>query len=41
MWDSSGLQVLFDATNEVIRPSLFGVTIITLVYIPIFPLTGI
>ena len=29
------------ATTEVIRPSLFGVTIITVVYIPIFALTGI
>jgi cobalt-zinc-cadmium resistance protein CzcA len=29
------------ATAEVIRPSLFGVLIITLVYIPIFALTGI
>ena len=35
------LQVVFEATNEVIRPSLFGVAIITLVYIPIFSLTGI
>ena len=29
------------ATSEVIRPSLFGVLIITVVYIPIFALTGI
>ncbi len=29
------------ATAEVIRPSLFGVLIITIVYIPIFALTGI
>jgi heavy metal efflux system protein len=29
------------ATTEVIRPSLFGVFIITVVYIPIFALTGI
>ena len=29
------------ATTEVIRPSLFGVMIITVVYIPIFALTGI
>lgn len=29
------------ATSEVIRPSLFGVLIITLVYIPIFALTGV
>jgi cobalt-zinc-cadmium resistance protein CzcA len=35
------LQVVYDATNEVIRPSLFGVTIITVVYIPLFSLTGV
>ncbi len=35
------LQVAYNATNEVIRPSLFGVGIITLVYLPIFTLTGI
>lgn len=29
------------ATEEVIRPSLFGVGIITLVYVPIFALTGV
>ena len=29
------------ATNEVIKPSLFGVLIITLVYVPIFALSGI
>ncbi|MET0275081.1 MAG: CusA/CzcA family heavy metal efflux RND transporter, partial [Phenylobacterium sp.] len=29
------------ATGEVIRPSLFGVTIIALVYVPIFALTGV
>ena len=29
------------ATSEVIRPSLFGVTIIALVYVPIFALTGV
>ena len=29
------------ATDEVIRPSLFGVLIITLVYVPIFALTGV
>lgn len=34
-------EVVFNATNEVIRPSLFGIGIITLVYIPIFSLTGI
>ena len=35
------LEVVFDATREVIRPALFGVFIITAVYIPIFALTGI
>ncbi len=30
-----------EATAEVIRPSLFGVIIITVVYLPIFSLTGI
>lgn len=30
-----------EATAEVIRPSLFGVMIITLVYLPIFSLTGV
>jgi cobalt-zinc-cadmium resistance protein CzcA len=35
------LNVVYKATSEVIRPSLFGVTIITLVYLPIFSLTGI
>lgn len=35
------LPLVLRATNEVIRPSLFGVAIITLVYIPIFSLTGI
>jgi cobalt-zinc-cadmium resistance protein CzcA len=35
------LVLAFDATNEVIRPSLFGVAIITLVYLPIFTLTGV
>ena len=34
------LQTVFAATAEVIRPSLLGVVIITLVYIPIFALTG-
>jgi cobalt-zinc-cadmium resistance protein CzcA len=29
------------ASSEVIRPSLFGVLIITLVYVPIFALTGV
>jgi len=35
------LQVVFEATSEVIRPSLFGVGIITFVYLPIFALSGI
>lgn len=35
------LEVVFDATREVIRPSLFGVAIITVVYIPVFALTGV
>ncbi|HNP63769.1 MAG TPA: CusA/CzcA family heavy metal efflux RND transporter [Woeseiaceae bacterium] len=33
--------IVFDATHEVIRPALFGVFIITVVYIPIFALSGI
>lgn len=35
------LALVFEATNEVIRPSLFGITIITVVYIPLFSLTGV
>lgn len=35
------LQLVYQATGEVIRPSLFGVAIITVVYIPIFSLTGV
>ncbi|MAY16320.1 CusA/CzcA family heavy metal efflux RND transporter [Methylophaga sp.] len=35
------LNVVYEATNEVIRPSLFGVMIITIVYIPLFTLTGV
>ena len=35
------LHLVFQATKEVIRPSLFGVAIITVVYIPIFTLTGV
>jgi heavy metal efflux system protein len=35
------LDLAYSATNEVIRPSLFGVGIITLVYLPIFALTGV
>ncbi|MCI5105503.1 MAG: CusA/CzcA family heavy metal efflux RND transporter [Pseudomonadales bacterium] len=35
------LETVYEATNEVIRPSLFGIGVITFVYIPIFALTGI
>ncbi|WMS87884.1 efflux RND transporter permease subunit [Pleionea litopenaei] len=35
------LHTVYEATTEVIRPSLFGVAIITVVYIPIFTLTGV
>ena len=35
------LHLVHKATGEVIRPALFGVGIITAVYIPIFALTGI
>lgn len=35
------LTQVFDATKEVIRPALFGVFIITAVYLPIFALTGV
>jgi len=35
------LSVVFEATREVIRPALFGVFIITAVYIPIFALDGV
>lgn len=35
------LTVVFEATQEVMRPALFGVFIITVVYLPIFALTGI
>ncbi|KHT51457.1 cation transporter [Alteromonas macleodii] len=35
------LQEVKDATIEVIRPSLFGVGIITAVYLPIFTLSGV
>ena len=34
-------RIAASATNEVIKPSLFGVLIITLVYVPIFALTGV
>lgn len=35
------LAVVYEATNEVIRPTLFGVGIITVVYFPLFSLTGV
>jgi len=35
------LRVVFEATSEVIRPALFGVFIITAVYLPIFALSGV
>jgi len=35
------LSVVFEATREVIRPALFGVFIITAVYVPIFALSGV
>ncbi|MFV0277636.1 MAG: efflux RND transporter permease subunit, partial [Parahaliea sp.] len=35
------LREVYAATAEVIRPSLFGVAIITAVYIPVFALTGV
>lgn len=35
------LSLVFDATKEVIRPALFGVFIITAVYLPIFALSGV
>ncbi|MGQ0529031.1 MAG: efflux RND transporter permease subunit [Panacagrimonas sp.] len=35
------LETILQATNEVIRPSLFGVGIITAVYLPIFALSGV
>jgi len=35
------LVIVFEATREVIRPALFGVFIITAVYIPIFALDGV
>ena len=38
---SERLAVVFDATREVIRPALFGVFIITAVYLPIFALSGV
>lgn len=35
------LRTVFEATSEVVRPSLFGVFIILVVYLPIFTLTGV
>ncbi|MBV35842.1 MAG: CusA/CzcA family heavy metal efflux RND transporter [Rickettsiales bacterium] len=35
------LDIVFNATREVIRPALFGVFIITAVYLPIFALEGV
>lgn len=35
------LHITYKASAEVIRPSLFGIAIITVVYIPIFALTGV
>ncbi|MBJ15881.1 MAG: CusA/CzcA family heavy metal efflux RND transporter [Legionellaceae bacterium] len=35
------LDTVLDSANEVIRPSLFGVLIITIVYFPILTLTGV
>lgn len=35
------LDVTRDATREVLRPSIFGVTIILIVYLPILTLTGV
>jgi cobalt-zinc-cadmium resistance protein CzcA len=35
------LDIVFDATREVIKPALFGVFIIMVVYLPIFTFTGV
>lgn len=35
------LAIVRDATIEVIRPAMFGVAIILIVYLPIFALTGV
>ena len=35
------LRIVLEATREVIRPALFGVFIITVVYLPIFALSGV
>ncbi|MFZ5492795.1 MAG: efflux RND transporter permease subunit [Pseudomonadota bacterium] len=39
--EAERLDVVQDATAEVIRPALFGVGIITAVYLPVFALTGV
>ncbi|MFA5938715.1 MAG: CusA/CzcA family heavy metal efflux RND transporter [Sinimarinibacterium sp.] len=38
---SERLRIVFDATHDVIRPALFGVFIITAVYLPILTLSGV
>ena len=38
--DADRRSLMYDAAREVIRPSLFGVVIITLVYLPIFAFEG-
>ena len=38
---SERLRLVREATLEVVRPSVFGVTIILIVYVPIFALSGI
>jgi cobalt-zinc-cadmium resistance protein CzcA len=35
------LEIVFQATREVVRPALFGVFIITAVYLPVFGLSGV
>jgi cobalt-zinc-cadmium resistance protein CzcA len=35
------LEVVYESTSEVIRPSIFGVGIIIAVYLPLFTLTGV
>lgn len=35
------LNIVFEATQEVIRPAVFGVFIIMVVYIPVFALSGV
>ena len=34
-------NIVFEATREVIRPAMFGMFIVTIVYLPIFALTGV